>query len=189
MKKAILILVSLFLVSFCYANGRCEKLKREIMKNPNVSKVLRLGQYDKWTQEIYWANIRLKNGGFLQLTEFDRNLTGDRLCIEFIGRHPDGRPEYEFICGMDGINCYALSALFNKDICTVNDIINSYDEIYKLAEALAKESPEERSVRMKMKRTDSDFTEKIGNFDDGKFYGRIFAKRREEEYNSMFADE
>ncbi|NLK45872.1 MAG: hypothetical protein GX297_04370 [Treponema sp.] len=39
MKKTVLILFSLFLTAFCFANGkaeRCEQLKLEIMKNPNV---------------------------------------------------------------------------------------------------------------------------------------------------------
>ncbi|MCQ2595823.1 MAG: hypothetical protein MJ196_11235, partial [Treponemataceae bacterium] len=59
----------------------------------------------------------------------------------------------------------------------VNDIINNYDEIYKLAEALAKETPEERTKRMKMERTDPDFTEKLGNFDNGKYWGCVFARK------------
>ena len=98
MKKVILILVSLFLVSFCYANGRCEKLEKEILKNPNVIEV-KVGQYDKWTQEIYWADIYLKNGGYLELTEFNRYLSGKQLGVEKIGRNPDGTPEYEFLLG------------------------------------------------------------------------------------------
>ena len=201
MKKAILILVSLFLALSCFANGRCKKLEKEILKNPNVAEVLRLGQYDKWTQEIYWADIRLKNGGFLALREFDRNLSGDLLGIEYIGKNLDGKIEYEFAGGyiitknpyhetaMNDLRCRAISALFTKTITTVNDIIDNYDEIYALAESLAKETPEERYIRMKIQWKDSDFTEKLGNFDDGKVYGQIFAKRREEEYNSMFADE
>ena len=46
--------------------------------------------------------------------------------------------EYELF----NIDCIELSGLLNKEIHNVNDIINNYDEIYKLAEALAKETPE-----------------------------------------------
>ena len=201
MKKVILILFALFLVSFCFANGRCEKLKREIMKNPNVSEVLRLGQYDKWNQEIYWADICLKNGGFLALREFDRNLSGDLLGIEYIGKNLDGKIEYEFAGGyiitknpyhqtaMNDFRCNAISALFNKTITTVNDIIDNYEEIYELAEVLANETPENRSKRRNLIKTqdDSTFIDKIGNFETEEFWGQVFAKRMEEEYNSMFS--
>ncbi|MBR3814480.1 MAG: hypothetical protein IKK38_11485, partial [Spirochaetaceae bacterium] len=63
MKKILLILISLSFVISCFANGRCEKLEKEILKNPNVIEV-KVGQYDKWTQEIYFADIYLKNGGY-----------------------------------------------------------------------------------------------------------------------------
>lgn len=185
MKKVILILVSLFLTVFCFANGRCEKLEKEILKNPNVIEV-KVGQYDKWSQEIYFADINLTNGGFLTVCEFGRDLSGKRLYVEYIGRNPAGKIEYEFICGMDGINCRAMSALFNKNISSVDDIINNYDELYKLAEALAQETPEERSLRIRMKKS---FIDKHGNYDTCEYWGVIFAKRMEEEYSSMFADE
>ncbi|MBP5794140.1 MAG: hypothetical protein J6W46_10955, partial [Spirochaetaceae bacterium] len=86
MKKVILILVSLFLTVFCSANGRCEKLEKEILKNPNVIEV-GVGQHDKWTQEIYFADIYLKNGGYLEITEFNRYLSGKQLGVEKIGRN------------------------------------------------------------------------------------------------------
>ncbi len=172
----------MFLNSMAFANGRCDRLEREIMKNSNVSKVT-VVQYDKWTQEIYYADIYLKNDGYLLVDEFDRYLSGDNINVLYIGRDAEGKIEYEFVDF--GINCRALTGLFNKEIRNVNDIINNYDEIYKLAAELAKETPEERTKRMKMERTDPDFTEKLGNFDTGKSYGRVFARK----YQSMFEED
>ncbi|MBR4823978.1 MAG: hypothetical protein IKZ86_04205 [Spirochaetaceae bacterium] len=184
MKKVILILVSLFLVSFCFANGRCEKLEKEILKNPNVIEV-GVGQHDKWTQEIYFAYITLTNDRYIKLVEFDRYLSGERLCIECLGNNPEKKFEYEFI----RIDCIALSALFNKNISTVNDIINNYDEIYKLAATLAKETPEERTQRKNMKCTDSGYTDRLGNYKSDKRCGYVFARYINEPFESMFADE
>ena len=214
MKKVILILVSLSLAVSCFANGRCEKLKREIMKNPNVSEVLRLGQYDKWTQEIYFADIYLKNGGYLELTEFNRYLSGKQLGVEKIGRNPDGTPEYEFLLGsyvekkpdkegyihgyrMNAVKTEALSLVLKKDINNVGDIINNYDEIYALAEKLAKETPEERTNRRKDGKIQDDpnFSDTFGNFESDKCWGQVFAREYSSErtydkyVDSMFADE
>ena len=174
MKKLTALFAFLFLTAFCFANGRCDQLEKEIMKNPNVLEV-KVGQHDKWSKEIYFADIDLKNGGYLCLEEFDRYLSGNTLCTHYIGKNAEGKFEYEFT-GWSGINCRALTGLFNKEIRNVNDIINNYDEIYKLAAELAKETPEERTKRMKMERSDPDFTEKLGNFDTGKSYGRVFAQ-------------
>ena len=174
MKKLTALFAFLFLATFCYANGRCDRLEREIMKNSNVSKVT-VVQYDKWTQEIYFTDIYLKNDGYLLVDEFDRYLSGDNINVLYIGRDAEGKIEYEFVDF--GINCRALSGLLNREIRNVNDIINNYDEIYKLAAELAKETPEERTKRMKMERTDPDFTEKLGNFDTGKYWGCVFARK------------
>ena len=175
MKKLTALFTFLFLTAFCFANGRCDRLEREIMKNSNVFKVT-VVQYDKWTQEIYYADIYLKNDGYLLVDEFDRYLSGNNLNVLYIGRDAEGKIEYEFV-GFRGVDCIELSGLLNKEIRNVNDIINNYDEIYKLAEALAKETPEERTKRMKMERTDPDFTEKLGNFDNGKYWGCVFARK------------
>ena len=174
MKKLTSLFAFLLLTAFCFANGRCDQLEKEIMNNPNVLEV-KVGQHDKWSKEIYFAHIYLEDGGYLLIKEFDRYLSGDNIYIDKIGRNTEGEIEYKFV-GWGGVNCRALTGLFNKEIRNVNDIINNYDEIYKLAAELAKETPEERTKRMKMERSDPDFTEKLGNFDTGKSYGRVFAQ-------------
>lgn len=195
MKKVILILVSLFLTVFCSANGRCEKLEKEILKNPNVQDV-EVVQYDKRTQEIYFADIYLKNGGYLFLTEFTRNLTGDRLSVGYIGKNPDRTYEYEFLYGsyttkktdesdsirsyrMNAVRANALSIVLKKDIRNVDDFINNYDEIYILAETLAKETPKERTKRRKDGeiQDDPNFSATFGNFESDKCWGQIFVSK------------
>ncbi|MBP5603032.1 MAG: hypothetical protein J6X78_09950 [Treponema sp.] len=213
MRKLILVLFSLSLTVFCFANGRCEKLEKEILKNPNVIEV-KVGQYDKWTQEIYFADIYLKNGGYLEITEFNRYLSGKQLGVEKIGRNSDGTPEYEFLLGryvekkpdkngfiytyrMDAVKTEALSLVLKKDINNVGDIINNYDEIYILAEKLAKETPEERTNRRKDGeiQDDSNFSSTFGNFESDKCWGQVFSREYSSErtydkyFDSMFADE
>ncbi|NLF84095.1 MAG: hypothetical protein GX568_08965 [Candidatus Gastranaerophilales bacterium] len=191
MKKIILIIIPLLLANFCFANGRCEILERKILKNPNVSEVL-VGKHDKWFQEIYWTRIHLKNGGYLRLIEFDRYLSGNRLGIEYIGINPDEIPEYEFVYGhyiekipdkkgyihsyrMNAVRTDALSLLLKKEIHNVHDIINNYDEIYVLAETLAKETPEERTKRRKDGKIQDDpnFLNVYGNFESDKCWGKF----------------
>ena len=85
MKKVLICFILLSAtVTACFANGRCEKLEKEILKNPTVQEV-KVAQYDKWSQEIYFADIYLKNGGFLTVCEFERDLSGKRLYVEYIG--------------------------------------------------------------------------------------------------------
>ncbi len=213
MRKLILVLFSLSLTVFCFANGRCEKLEKEILKNPNVIEV-KVGQYDKWTQEIYFADIYLKNGGYLEITEFNRYLSGKQLGVEKIGRNSDGTPEYEFLLGryvekkpdkngfiytyrMNAVKTEALSLVLKKDINNVDDIINNYDEIYALAEKLAKETPEERTNRRKDGKIQDDpnFSTTFGNFESDKCWGQVFSREYSSErtydkyFDSMFADE
>lgn len=213
MKKILLILISLSFVISCFPNGRCEKLKKEILKNPNVQEV-KTGQYDKWSQEIYFADIYLRNGGYLLITEFSRNLTGNWLSVKCLGRNTDGTSEYEFLCGnyttketdesdsiksysMSAVRADALSIVLKKEIHTVVDIINNYDEIYILAETLAKETPEERTNRRKDGKIQDDpnFSTTFGNFESDKCWGQIFARkyspeRTYDKYTDfMFADE
>ena len=213
MRKLILVLFSLSLTVFCFANGRCEKLEKEILKNPNVIEV-KVGQYDKWTQEIYFADIYLKNGGYLEITEFNRYLSGKQLGVEKIGRNSDGTPEYEFLLGsyttkipdkegyihsyrMNAVKTEALSLVLKKDINNVGDIINNYDEIYALAEKLAKETPEERTNRRKYGKIQDDpnFSSTFGNFESDKCWGQVFSREYSSErtydkyFDSMFADE
>lgn len=213
MKKILLILISLSFVISCFPNGRCEKLEKEILKNPNVQEV-KVGQYDKWSQEIYFADIYLRNGGYLLITEFGRNLTGNWLSVKCLGRNPDGTSEYEFLCGnyttketdesdsiksysMSAVRADALSIVLKKEIHTVVDIINNYDEIYILAETLAKETPEERTRRRKNGEIqyNPNFSSILGNFESDKCWGQIFARkyspeRTYDKYTDfMFADE
>ena len=199
MKKILLIISSLSLAVFCFANGefeRCEQLKQEIMKNPNVSYVANIFQYDTRSQDLFGADIYLKNGGYLSLIEFDRNLSGKGLSINYIGKDSNGTIEYTFaFCWhemkipdkyglnsayMDGyIKSFQLSCFLNKEISTINDIINNYNEIYALAEALAKETPEERSKRRTRHKSDDDtmFSDKLGNFETDEYWGQVFVKR------------
>lgn len=206
MKKSLLFL--LFTI-FCFANGRCEKLEREIMKNSNVLEV-NVGQYDKWSSEIYYANITLTNNRYIRLVEFNRNLSGNRLGIEYIGKDTDGNIEYEFAYGnyttkipdkktgliysgrMNDFRTEALSLILNKEICTVNEIINNYDEIYSLTERLAEESPEDRTKRLKTgKIQDSpSFSNIFGNFENDECWGQVFATTiKNPDYYDMFLRE
>ena len=214
MRKLILVLFSLSLTVFCFANGRCEKLEKEILKNPNVIEV-GVGQHDKWTQEIYFAYITLTNDRYIKLVEFDRYLSGEYLSIESIGKkNADKIPEYEFVYGsyttkipdkegyihsyrMNAVKTEALSLVLKKDINNVDDIINNYDEIYALAEKLAKETPEERTNRRKDGKIQDDpnFSTTFGNFESDKCWGQVFSREYSSErtydkyFDSMFADE
>ena len=97
MKKLTALFAFLFLTAFCFANGRCDQLEKEIMKNPNVLEA-KVGQYDKRSQNIYGADIYLKNGGYLFVSEFDQNLSGNRLGVLYIGKTPDGTVKFYVAC-------------------------------------------------------------------------------------------
>ena len=209
MRKLILVLFSLSLTVFCFANGRCEKLEKEILKNPNVLSV-DVGQIDKWTEEIYFAHIILSNGILLEVREFNRDLSGKMISVERIGDCEFPYCTYAMkVPDKHGLNSaylytsiktFQLSCLLKKKIITVDDIINNSDEIYAFAEMLSRESPEERTIRRNLGTTQNDpnFTGKLGNFETDEYWGQVFARAYSEDFwntnpgdywEGMFADE
>lgn len=155
MRKFLIITIALFCAGNLFANSKTKKLEQKILENPNVIEV----DVSKNKGEFN-ARITLTNDRKLTIIMFDENLSGELMYLDYIG-------EYEFYGRTNG---NVLSILFNKEIRTVIDIINNYDEICDFAATLAKETLEERTRRKE-------------NGD------KIFARRIAHPYEGLFADD
>ena len=209
MKQITLFLIFSCFSFICFANGIYEKMEIMIMKNNNVISAFVDGMNGDFGPP-YYANVVLAENKVLHIVNFDKTLSGEWLGLEKIG-------EYEFVYGsytiktpdnegyihsyrMNAVKTEALSLVLKKDINNVNDIINNYEEIYALAETLAKESPEERTKRRKNGKIQDDpnFSSILGNFESDKCWGQVFVRKSsiESDYypfkgepEPMFADE
>ena len=212
MKKAIFGVIFLCFSVFCFALGvheEYEKIEKKIMENPQVVSVIVSGMGGNFGPP-YYADIVLTGDRTLHIVKFDKTLSGEWIGIDRIGEYEFGLNSYikkklnekGTIDGylMANVKAEALSIMLSKEICTVDNIINNYDEIYSLAETLAKETREERSKRRKLGeiQDDPNFSNLIGNFESDKCWGQVFARVYSKDnwhnpsgyyWEGMFADE
>ena len=68
--------------------------------------------------------------------------------------------------------------MLKKKIATVDDIVNNYNEIYELAETLARETPEERTNRRNDReiQNNENFSNVLGNFENDEYWGQVFVQ-------------
>ena len=106
------------------------------------------------------------------------NATARELIYHYLDRIHD-KNGFIYTYRMDAVKTEALSVVLKKDINNVGDIINNYDEIYILAETLAKETPKERTKRRKDGeiQDDPNFSATFGNFESDKCWGQIFVSK------------
>ena len=212
MKKVIFSVLFLCFSVFCFALGvheEYEKIEKKIMENPQVVSVFVSGMYGDFGPP-YYADIVLTGDRTLHIVKFDKTLSGEWIGIDRIGEYEFGLNSYikkklnekGTIDGylMANVKAEALSIMLSKEICTVDNIINNYDEIYSLAETLAKETREERSKRRKLGeiQDDPNFSNLIGNFESDECWGQVFARVYSKDnwhnpsgyyWEGMFADE
>lgn len=211
MKKLILLIAFLSLTTFCFTLGiqeEYEKMEKEIMENPQVVSVSVSGMDGEFGPP-YYADIVLTSDRTLHIVEFDKTLSGDWMSISKIGNFEFGGGRYiKKIPNekglLDSYSMYEahadiLSIMLKKEILTIDDIINNYNEIQVLAEKLSKETAEERTRRRKLGKIQDDpnFLDKFGNFENDKCWGQVFAREYSKErrrnkpgyWEGMFADE
>lgn len=212
MKRLLFIPMFLWFSVFCFALGvheEYEKIEKKIMENPQVVSVIVSGMGGNFGPP-YYADIVLTGDRTLRIVEFDKTLSGEWIGIDRIGEYEFGQNSYikkklnekGTIDGylMVNVKAEALSIMLSKEICTVDNIINNYDEIYSLTEILAKETPEERSKRRKLGeiQDDPNFSNLIGNFESDECWGQVFARVYSKDnwhnpsgyyWEGMFADE
>lgn len=212
MKRLLFIPMFLCFSVFCFALGvheEYEKIEKKIMENPQVVSVFVSGMYGDFGPP-YYADIVLTGDRTLHIVKFDKTLSGEWIGIDRIGEYEFGLNSYikkklnekGAIDGylMANVKAEALSIMLSKEICTVDNIINNYDEIYSLAETLAKETQEERSKRRKLGEIQDDpgFSKIFGNFESDECWGQVFARVYSKDnwhnpsgyyWEGMFADE
>lgn len=176
--------------------GYREKIEEEekqiesyILSNSNVASVQikRNIESSNWTAVIY-----LTNGGLINITKCNWevikngwmifNQFGDYqvwACCRIKGRNPE--------IESDNYAWRAISVAFSEILHTnfnsIDDFINNYDIIINMLQKIAKESKEERIKRCNMVYTESDFLKYYGNYENGEYYGNVFARL----YSSDFA--
>lgn len=213
MKRLLFIPMFLCFSVFCFALGvheEYEKIEKKIMENPQVVSVIVSGMGGNFGPP-YYADIVLTGDRTLRIVEFDKTLSGERIGIDRIGIYEFGLGRYiKKIPDEDGIihgyrvneiRANVLSLILEKDIFSIDDIINNYDEIHAFTEKLAKETPEERSNRRILGvliQNDPGFSKIFGNFESDECWGQVFARVYSKDnwhnpsgyyWEGMFADE
>lgn len=196
MKKTFLVIILVLVTGICYADfwdSTVDWLERKIMENPNV---VGARVFKKFGEDSYNCEIGLGLGRSVVVFYANRNLSGEQLSVVGIGdqRWQLGKRGYCFepciwfdkkngkhgekgCHSAFGVPAFVLSAVLGKEIKTVDDVVNNYDEICNIAETLSKETPEERSARLihNEEEKNSDFTNHLGNFETDEIWGQLFA--------------